>query len=133
MDASRDGTTLVSKGRVDGLVFSASAEAMRRILIDRARRKHACRHGGGQERLDIDDVQIEAPLLDEEILAVDDALEQFAQHSPKKAELVKLRYFVGLGMKEAGQALGISEPTASGWPGPISGRAMPTRSNIVIR
>ena len=95
--------------------FCAAAEAMRRILIDRARSKQAKRHGGGQERLDLDGVEIAAPVKGDELLAVNEALDRFSQHAPQKAELVKLRYFVGMGLKEAGQVLGISEPTAVRW------------------
>jgi RNA polymerase sigma factor (TIGR02999 family) len=95
--------------------FCAAAEAMRRILIDRARSKQSLRHGGGQQRIPIDDVQIAAPNQDEELLAVNEALDQFAAQEPRKAELVKLRYFVGMSLKEAGQVLGISEPTAVRW------------------
>jgi RNA polymerase sigma factor (TIGR02999 family) len=95
--------------------FCAAAEAMRRILIDRARTKQAKRHGGGQERLDIAEVEIAAPMKEDELLAVNDALDRFSQHAPRKAELVKLRYFAGMGLKEAGQVLGISEPTAVRW------------------
>src|SRR5207253_2895064 len=83
--------------------FCAAAEAMRRILIDRARRKQAVRHGGGQQRLDVDEVEIAAPMKDDELLAVNEALDRFSQHAPQKAELVKLRYFAGFGLKEAGQ------------------------------
>ena len=95
--------------------FCAAAEAMRRILIDRARSKQARRHGGGQQRLDVQEVEIAAPLKTDELLAVNEALECFSQHAPQKAELVKLRYFAGMGLKEAGQVLGISEPTAVRW------------------
>lgn len=95
--------------------FCAAAEAMRRILIDRARSKQARRHGGGQQRLDVDALEITAPMKDDELLAVDEALDRFSQHAPQKAELVKLRYFTGMGLKEAGQVLGISEPTAVRW------------------
>lgn len=95
--------------------FCAAAEAMRRILIDRARSKQARRHGGGQERCDIAEVEIAAPCQDDELLAVNDVLDRFATHAPQKAELVKLRYFGGMGLKEAGQVLGISEPTAVRW------------------
>ena len=95
--------------------FCAAAEAMRRILIDRARRKQARRHGGGQARLDVDEIEIAAPLKDDELLAVNEALDRFSQHAPQKAELVKLRYFAGMGLKEAGQVLGVSEPTAVRW------------------
>ncbi len=95
--------------------FCAAAEAMRRILIDRARRKKALRHGGGQERVDLQEVEIAAPMKDEELLAVHEVLDQFSQYSPQKAELVKLRYFGGMGLREAGMVLGISEPTAVRW------------------
>jgi RNA polymerase sigma factor (TIGR02999 family) len=95
--------------------FCAAAEAMRRILIDRARSKQAKRHGGGQQRLDLDDVEIAAPMPEDELLAVNEALDLFSLHAPQKAELVKLRYFAGFGLKEAGQVLGISEPTAVRW------------------
>ena len=95
--------------------FGAAAEAMRRILIDRARRKHALRHGGGQQRLDMDEIEIPAPADDEELLAVNDALDRFATVDAPKAELVKLRYFAGLTIEEAAQVLNISEPTAKRW------------------
>jgi RNA polymerase sigma factor (TIGR02999 family) len=92
--------------------FGAAAEAMRRILIDRARRRKAQRHGGGQERVDVAEVEIVAPIGDDEVLAVSDALEKFVAEDPEKAELVKLRYFVGLSIEEAADVLGISERTA---------------------
>lgn len=92
--------------------FAAAAEAMRHILIDSARRKHALRHGGGQARVDIDALELSAPTVDEEILAIHAVLDRFAAEEPQKAELVKLRYFVGLSFEEAAQALGISVATA---------------------
>ena len=93
--------------------FGAAAEAMRRILIDRARRKLAARHGGGQQRLDADEIDIAAPAKDDaELLAVHEALDQLAAHDTRKAELVKLRYFAGLTIDEAADILGISAPTA---------------------
>jgi RNA polymerase sigma factor (TIGR02999 family) len=96
--------------------FGAAAEAMRRILNDRARRRHARRHGGGQERVNIDDIDVAgAGKADDMLLAVHEALDRFAAVEPKKAELVKLRYFVGLTIEEAASALGISEPTAKRW------------------
>lgn len=95
--------------------FGAAAEAMRRILIDNARRKKAIRHGGGQQRLDIQDVEIAANAKDDELLAVHEALDKFAAQDKQKAELVKLRYFAGLTIEEAAQVLGISEPTAKRW------------------
>ena len=92
--------------------FGAAAEAMRRILIDRARRRQAIRHGGGNEHVDILDVEIASPAADDEILAVHDALEALAREDARKAELVKLRYFAGLSIEEASEVLGISAPTA---------------------
>ena len=93
--------------------FCAAAEAMRRILIDRARSKQARRHGGGQERLDIDEVEIAAPVgNEEETLAVNEALDQLAAVHPEKAELVKLRYFAGLSFEEVAEVLGMSLTTA---------------------
>jgi len=95
--------------------FGAASEAMRRILIDSARRKKARRHGGGQERVDVAEVEISAPADDDELLAVNDALDRFAAVDAQKAELVKLRYFVGMTLVEAASVLGISEPTAKRW------------------
>ncbi len=92
--------------------FGAASEAMRRILIDRARRRQARRHGGGQERVDVAEVEIVAPVSDDEVLAVHEALGKFAAEDPEKAELVKLRYFVGLSIEESAGILGISERTA---------------------
>jgi RNA polymerase sigma factor (TIGR02999 family) len=96
--------------------FGAAAEAMRRILIDRARRRRALRHGGGQERVDIDDLELAADTEnDDQLLAVHEALDKLAAQDPPKAELVKLRYFAGMTIEEAALALGISEPTAKRW------------------
>lgn len=95
--------------------FGAAAEAMRRILIDNARRKSAKRHGGGQQRVDMDEIDIAAPAKDEEMLSINDALEEFAKLDKQKAELVKLRYFVGLTNEEAAEILSISGPTARRW------------------
>jgi len=95
--------------------FGAAAEAMRRILIDRARRKAALRHGGGQQRLDVDEIEIAAPAQDDQLLAVNEALEKFAALDAPKAELVKLRFFAGLTLEESAAVLGISEPTAKRW------------------
>ena len=94
--------------------FAAAAEAMRRILIDAARRRHAVRHGGGLERVDADDAaqEIVAPAQDDELLAVHEALDRLAAEDPRKAELVKLRYFAGLTLEEAAEALDVSVPTA---------------------
>jgi RNA polymerase sigma factor (TIGR02999 family) len=95
--------------------FAAAAEAMRRILIESARRKLAARHGGGRARINAGDIEIAAPGKDDELLAVSEALEKFAARDKPKAELVKLRYFVGLTTAEAAKVLGISVPTADRW------------------
>lgn len=92
--------------------FGAAAEAMRRILIDRARRKRALRHGGGQQRVDIEEVPIASATADDQLLAINEALDKFAAQDKVKAELVKLRYFIGMTIEEAAQILGVSEPTA---------------------
>ncbi len=98
-----------------GHFFGAAAEAMRRILIENARRKLARRHGGGQRRLDVDELEIAALATDEQMLAINDALERFASIDQPKADLVKLRYFAGLTIEQAAQTLGISEATAKRW------------------
>ena len=94
--------------------FGAAAEAMRRILVESARRKHALRHGGGQQRVNADDplVALAAPDQEEHVLAVHEALDRLAAHDARKAELVKLHYFAGLTLAEAAEVLGVSEPTA---------------------
>ena len=92
--------------------YAAAAEAMRHILIDSARRKRAARHGGGQVRVEIEDVQIASLAEDDELLAVHDVLDKLAAEDPRKAELTKLRYFVGLTFEEAAEVLGISVATA---------------------
>jgi len=95
--------------------FAAAAEAMRHILIDRARKRQARRHGGGQQRVNLDDIEVATTADDDSLLAISDAVEKLAAHDAAKADLVKLRYFVGLTTEEAAQALGISEPTAKRW------------------
>ena len=94
-----------------GHFFAAAAEAMRRILIDNARRKRALRHGGGQARVDIDDVELRAAAKDDELLAVHEALDRLAAEDTALAELVKLRFFAGFTNKEVAGLLGLSEPT----------------------
>jgi RNA polymerase sigma factor (TIGR02999 family) len=92
--------------------FGAAAQAMRQILIDQARRKAAIRHGGGQERVELNESKIIGGAPDEQLLEVNEALDRLAAHDSVKAELVKLKYFVGLSLAEAAEVLGISEPTA---------------------
>ncbi len=94
--------------------FSAAAEAMRRILIERARRRHREKRGGGAEHIDVADVEIAVPHgNEEEALAVHEALDRLAAQDARKAEVVKLRYFVGLTFEEAADVLGISVATAN--------------------
>lgn len=96
--------------------FAAAAEAMRRILIDHARRRRAERHGGGQERINIEQLDLAADRAnDDVILAINDALDRLASVDAPKAELVKLRYFAGLTIEDAARTLGVSEPTANRW------------------
>ena len=92
--------------------FAAAAEAMRRILIDRARRKRAQRHGGGKIKADIQEIDLASPEADEQLLAVNEALDKLATQDPVEAELVKLRYFVGLTVEEVAKLLDISPRTA---------------------
>jgi RNA polymerase sigma factor (TIGR02999 family) len=96
-----------------GHFFAAAAEAMRRILVDHARRRRSQRRGGAAKRQSLASLDPASPAPDEELLAVDEALERLHQLGPAKAELVKLRYFAGMTIPEAAQALGISVPTAN--------------------
>ena len=95
-----------------GHCFAAAAEAMRRILIDNARRKQALRHGGGAQHVNADALELAASLPDEQLLALNEALDQLAARDVRKAELVKLRFFAGLTIEQAARVLGVSEPTA---------------------
>lgn len=95
-----------------GHFFAAAAEAMRRILVDRARRRVCAKHGGGADELDFDALQIAAPADGDELLAVHEALDRLAEHDARKAAIVKLRYFVGLSFDECAALLGVSVPTA---------------------
>jgi RNA polymerase sigma factor (TIGR02999 family) len=95
--------------------FGAAAEAMRRILIDRARRRLAAKRGAGAERVDLEEIDIPAPAPDDQLLAMHEVLEKFATIDARKAELVKLRYFVGLSFEETAEVLGIAVPTAKQW------------------
>jgi RNA polymerase sigma factor (TIGR02999 family) len=95
-----------------GHFFAAAAEAMRRILIENVRRKKSQKRGGQAERVDLDQIDLALPPPDDDLLALDDALTRLAAERPAVAELVKLRFFAGLTMDEAAQALGISPATA---------------------
>ena len=92
--------------------FAAAAEAMRRLLIDQARRKRRPKHGGGRTRVSLDEALCLGETPDDDLLALDEALQRFAREEPAKAELVKLHYFAGLSLEEAGRALGVSHRTA---------------------
>jgi len=96
--------------------FAAAAEAMRRILVERARQRSALKRGGGAMRISLDESEI--PMVasdDERLLGVDEALERLAAYHPRQAELVKLRYFVGMTFEEAASVLDISVRTAKAW------------------
>ena len=92
--------------------FVVAAEAMRRILITNARRKHSVKHGGDRIRADVEPIELAAAIPSRQLLALDEALNEMVDHDPVKAELVKLRYFGGLTIAEAADALGISAATA---------------------
>jgi len=93
--------------------FRVAAEAMRQILVDRARRRLRVRHGGDRQRVGLSDVASFAETPPDDVLALDEALTRFTEVDPQKAELVKLRYFAGLTEQDAADALGISRATAS--------------------
>jgi RNA polymerase sigma factor (TIGR02999 family) len=95
-----------------GHFFAAAAEAMRRILIERARKKSARKHGGGLHRVDLDSVDIALDTGDDLLLLLNDTLEEFREKDPAAAELIKLRFFAGLPNHEAAQLLGVSDRTA---------------------
>lgn len=95
--------------------LGAAGEAMRHILIDRARSRQAVRHGGGLQRVELAEDFLAAAATDDRLIALHEALEKYARQSPEKAELVQLRYFVGLTLDEAAATLGVSEPTAKRW------------------
>jgi len=95
-----------------GHFFAAAAEAMRRILIDNARRKRRPKLGGGRHRVSLDEALCLGVAPDDDLLALDEALEKLANEEPAKAELVKLHYFAGLSLEEAGRVLGLSHRTA---------------------
>jgi RNA polymerase sigma factor (TIGR02999 family) len=91
--------------------FNAAAEAMRRILVDNARRKRAVRHGGQLERADLAEVELPSPMPDEELLALDEALDRLTAFNERAAQVVKLCFFVGLTQEQAAQELGVSIST----------------------
>jgi DNA-directed RNA polymerase specialized sigma24 family protein len=88
--------------------FAAAAEAMRRILVERARARGSFKRGGGRERLDLDDIEVSSPERSDDLLALDEALTRLAQMEPQAAELVQLRYFAGQTMSAAAEMLGLS-------------------------
>jgi RNA polymerase sigma factor (TIGR02999 family) len=91
--------------------FAAAAEAMRHLLIDNARRKLARRHGGGLQRVDVENVDVAMPADEDHLLAINDALDRLAERSPVEAQVVKLRFFVGMTVAESAEVLGLSERT----------------------
>jgi RNA polymerase sigma factor (TIGR02999 family) len=95
--------------------FAADAEAMRRTLIENARRKRALRHGGGQQRVDLEQAEVVGANPEEELLAVDEALDKLAACDELEAEVVKLRYFVGMSREQTAEALGVSLRTADNY------------------
>jgi RNA polymerase sigma factor (TIGR02999 family) len=95
-----------------GHFFAAAAEAMRRILVEQARRKHSLKRGGGHIRQDLDEIDIAAPEPQEDVLALDEALTRLAATDRQAADLVQLRYFAGLPLPEAAEVLGVSPRTA---------------------
>jgi RNA polymerase sigma factor (TIGR02999 family) len=92
--------------------FAAAAEAMRHLLVNRARRKAAVRHGGGLRRVDLDNVVVATKTTDDNILLVSEALEKLTAHDAVTAELVKMRFFAGMTFRQAAEVLGLSERTA---------------------
>jgi RNA polymerase sigma factor (TIGR02999 family) len=96
-----------------GHFFVAAAEAMRRILINRALQKQTAKRGGGRRRVDLHEADLVISVPADELLDLDEALKKLAEDSPQEAELVKLRYFAGLTLEEAAEALDISRATAS--------------------
>ena len=96
-----------------GHFFAAAAEAMRRILVENARRKRRLRHGGGRQRLDLEQLDLMDESVSENLLALDEALEKLAAEQEAAAKVVKLRYFAGLTIQQTAEALGISVRTAN--------------------
>lgn len=96
-----------------GHYFAAAAEAMRRILVEKARRKQRIKHGGELQRIELDDERLVCEVPSDQMIALDEALQRFGEEEPEKAQLVKLRFFAGLSLEEAAETLGISRATAS--------------------
>lgn len=96
-----------------GHFFAAAAEAMRRILVESARRKKRLKHGGELQRVDVTEVELPMPMPDDELLALDEALDRLATVDARAAEVVKLCFFVGLTQEQAGKELGISLATVA--------------------
>src|SRR2546422_2278936 len=113
--------------------FSAAAEAMRRILIDRARRKLTQRHGGSLERVDLEGQNLAAPAADVQLLAVHELLDTLAKDHPIQAEVVKLRYFVGMTNEETAEALGISVATVKNYRSEEHTSELQSRLHLVCR
>ena len=96
-----------------GHFFAAAAESMRRILVERARRKASTKHGGKKERVELQEGDLTCDAPDDDIIALDEAITRLEEEDPQKAKLVKLRYFAGLTLEQAAEALSISRATAS--------------------
>ena len=95
-----------------GHFLAAAAEAMRHILVDNARRKRCAKHGGGRQRVPLDDAVSAPPASADDLLALDEALTRLAADDPEAAQLVQLRYFAGLSVEEAAESLGMARATA---------------------
>lgn len=106
------GTTAPQDWNGRGHFFAAAAEAMRRILIENARRKHSAKHGGEHRRIDFPEFELTTRNRDLDLLAFDEVLDALAREHPRKAELVKLRFFAGLTIEQAARVLGISTSSA---------------------
>jgi RNA polymerase sigma factor (TIGR02999 family) len=111
-DTSGEGGAAALRWDSRGHFFAAAAEAMRRILVDNARRKHRPKHGGGRRRVELEPATLTAPERADDLLALDEVLDRFAAEDPAKAEVVKLRYFAGLSIEQTALALHISPATA---------------------
>jgi RNA polymerase sigma factor (TIGR02999 family) len=106
------GVAKVQEWNSRGHFFSAAAEAMRRILVDSARRKKRLKHGGDRERVDVELADLPTSMSSDQLVALDDAIERLKQEDPVKAQLVNLRYFAGMTIEQAAEAMGIARVTA---------------------